>query len=419
MPHPDSGTTLRHVLPNGMVALIRRNPGAPTVSVRGEVRVGAAQEPPDQGGLAVFTGAALIRGAGERSFQQIVAETEGRGCSVSAGGGVQASGFAAKALVEDLPLVLDVLADMLIRPTFPSVEVERLRGQFLTSLRESEQDTGYRASVAARAMLYPPMHPFSRPASGSLTSVAALTRDDLARFHQHYHPALTSIAVVGEIDPPTVVAELERSFGNWRGQGSPRSIYIPDAPPLTGVRRADTPMSGKVQADLVWAVHGLRRSAPDYYAAMLANMILGQIGMGGRLGEQVREEQGMAYYCYSDIEADLGAGPWLIVAGVNPEDIQPATEAILSEIERFRQDGPSDEELADARDYLTGSLVIGLETSDGIAGSLLSIERHGLGLDYIERYPGIIAAVSRDEITAAARTYLSTERYVLSVAGPV
>ncbi|NTW02364.1 MAG: insulinase family protein, partial [Oscillochloris sp.] len=117
MPQNSSGTTLRHILPNGMVALVRHNPGAPTVSVRGEIRAGAALESPEQGGLAVFTGAALIRGAGKRSFQQIVAETEGRGCSVSSGGGVQASGFAGKALSEDLPLILEVLADMLIQPT--------------------------------------------------------------------------------------------------------------------------------------------------------------------------------------------------------------------------------------------------------------------------------------------------------------
>jgi zinc protease len=418
MSSANHGATLRHVLPNGMVALIRRNPGAPTVSVRGELRVGAAQEPPELGGLAVFTGAALIRGAGGRSFQQIVAETEGRGCSVSAGGGAQASGFSGKALSEDLPLILEILADMLIRPTFPEAEVERLRGQFLTGLRESEQDTGYRASVAARAMLYPPEHPFSRPSSGTLASVAAITREDLASFHGRYHPALSSIAVVGEIDPPAVVAELERRFAEWRPAAPPEPAAIPAAPPLEGARRQDIPMPGKVQADLVWAVHGLRRSAPDYYAAMVANMILGQIGMGGRLGEQVREEQGMAYYCYSDFEADLGAGPWVAAAGVSPENVERAAEAILAEVELFRQEGPTDEEIDDARDYLTGSLVLGLETSDGIAGSLLGIERHGLGLDYIERYPAIIAAVDREQVRAAAQRYLSTESYVLAVAGP-
>lgn len=153
----------RYVASNGLVALIQRNPSAPTVSVRGEVRVGAVHETAAQNGLAVFTGAALIRGAGERTFQQIVAETEERGCSVNAAGGLHTSGFAGKALVEDLPLILAVLADMLARPTFPPHEVEKLRGQFLTSLRESEQETGTQAWRAARALLYPPRTSLQSP----------------------------------------------------------------------------------------------------------------------------------------------------------------------------------------------------------------------------------------------------------------
>src|SRR5262249_55886626 len=134
-------TATRHVLPNGMVALIQRNLSSPTVSVRGEARVGAVNEPAAKNGLAVFTGASLIRGTVRRTFQQIVAETEALGASVNAGGGLHSSGFAGRSLAEDLPLILEMLADMLATPTFPAQEVERLRGQFLMSLRESEQET--------------------------------------------------------------------------------------------------------------------------------------------------------------------------------------------------------------------------------------------------------------------------------------
>jgi zinc protease len=140
--------------------------------------------------------------------------------------------------------------------------------------------------------------------------------------------------------------------------------------------------------------------------------------MGGRLGEQVREEQGMAYYCYSGLEADLGAGPWVAVAGVSPANVERAIEAILREVARFIADGPSGQERSDARDYLTGSLVLSLETNDGVASTLLTIERHGLGLDFIDRYPAIIGGVTHEQIVEAARRYLSTERYVLAVAGP-
>jgi zinc protease len=173
-----------------------------------------------------------------------------------------------------------------------------------------------------------------------------------------------------------------------------------------------------MQSDVIWAVHGLTRTDPDYYAASVANMILGRIGLGGRLGDNVREQQGLAYYCGSNIDADLGAGPWAALAGINPANVERAIAAILHEIELFRADGPTEEELSDAHDFMTGSLVLGLETNDGIAGTLLGIERYDLGFDYISRYPEIIRGITAEHVIEVVRKYLSTERYVVVVAGP-
>jgi zinc protease len=411
-------TAVRHVFPNGMVALIQRNPSSPTVTVRGEVRVGAVDEPAAQSGLAVFTGAALIRGTARRSFQQIVAETESLGASVSAGGGMHGSGFSGRALVEDLPLILEILADMLRYPTFPGQEVERLRGQFLMGLRESEQETRTQASRAVRALLFPPEHPYSRLSGGSIATVQSIGRDDLAAFHQRYYPAATTVAVVGDVEPHAVVELLERVFAGWEASGAPPSHELPPPRPPQGVERRDIQLEGKAQSDIIWAVHGLRRTDEDFYAANVANMILGRIGLGGRLGNNVRERQGLAYSCGSSLDADLGAGPWAALAGVNPTSVDRALQAIVHEIRQFGADGPTGEELADARDFMTGSLALGLETNDGIAGTLLGIERYGLGLDYISRYPGIIRGVSAEQIVEVARRYLSTENYVVAVAGP-
>jgi zinc protease len=411
-------TATRHVLPNGMVALIQRNPSSPTVSVRGDMRVGAANEPAELNGLAVFTGAALIRGTARRTFQQIVAETEALGATVNAGGGMHSSGFGGRALTEDLSLILGILADMLRNPTFPAQEIERLRGQFLMSLRESEQETRTQASRTARALLFPPEHPYSRLTSGRIETVQRITRDDLARFHQLYHPSAATIAIVGDVDPPAVIDELEQVFGTWELPSAPPQQQLPPAPPIGGIVRRDITLAGKVQSDVIWGVHGLSRTDPDYYAAGVANMILGRIGLGGRLGDNVRERQGLAYSCGSSLDADLGAGPWAALAGVNPENVERAIEAIVQEIAHFCADGPTDEELSDARDFMTGSLALGLETNDGIAGTLLGIERYGLGLDYIARYPGIIRGISAEQIIGVARKYLSTENYIVVVAGP-
>jgi zinc protease len=411
-------TATRHVLPNGMVALVQRNEGTPTVSVRGEVRVGAVNEPAEKSGLAAFTGAALIRGTERRSFQEIVATTEAVGASVNAGGGMHSSGFGGKSLAEDLPLVLEILAGMLQTPTFPDQEVERLRGQFLMGLRENEQDTRVQASKVLRRLLFPPEHPYSRISSGTFDTVGALTRADLAEFHRMYHPAATTIAVVGDVEPPQVVEALAHAFGSWQREGAPPQLDLPPANTLHGIERHHVAVPGKSQTDVIWAVQGLSRLDANYYPASVANMILGRIGLGGRLGKNVRENRGLAYYCGSSLDTDLAAGPWAALAGVNPEDVDEAVEAIVYEIERFIADGPTAEEMSDAQDYMTGSTVLGLETNDGIAATLLGVERYGLGLDYIARYPAIIRAITDEDVTRVARNYLSVSNYVLVTAGP-
>jgi zinc protease len=411
-------TALRYELPNGMVALVQRNATAPTVSVYGEVRVGAANEPPEKNGLSAFTGAALIRGAGHRTFQEIVAITEAVGASVNAGGGMHSTGFAGRSLNEDVALILEILSDMVRAPVFPDEEIERLRGQFLMALREDEQDTSVRASRALRSIMFPPTHPYSRLSRGTIETISTLTREDLIQFHTLYHPAATTIAVVGDIDPAAVIALIERFFGDWQAPGAPPRVTLPDPLPLPDQRRVHIALDGKSQTDIIWAVHGLDRRSPDYYAASVANMILGQLGIGGRLGERVREEQGLAYYCGSSLDADLGAGPWTAMAGVNPAHVERAIDAIVHEIRQFAAEGPTEQELADAHDFMTGRLAIGLETNDSIASTLLGIERYQLGLDYIERYPAIIYSIDRDQVVEVARRYLATDDYAIVTAGP-
>lgn len=408
----------RHVLPNGIVALIQRNSSTPTVSVQGDLRIGAVNEPAAKSGLASFTGAALIRGTAKRTFQELVAETEERGCSVTAGGGSHTSSFGGKALSEDLPLIIEVLADMLRNPTFPAAEVEKLRGQFLMGLRESEQETRTQAGRAMREMLYPPEHPYSRSAGGTIETMQAISQSDLVAFHKSFHPSTMNVAIVGDIEPQAVIALLEEAFGGWEPAGVVPQAELPAATPLSGVNERRIEMEGKAQSDLLWAVHGLKRSDEHYYGAMMANLILGQLGMGGRLGDHVRDTHGMAYSVGSRLDANLGAGPWYAAAGINPANVQRALDGILGEIRQFQEEGPSAEELSDARAYLSGSLVLGLETNGGVASTLIAIERYGLGLDYIDRYPAIISGISREAIVAAARTYLSTDDYVVAVAGP-
>jgi zinc protease len=178
------------------------------------------------------------------------------------------------------------------------------------------------------------------------------------------------------------------------------------------------PVPGKTQNDLVLGFPGLRRRDPDYYAFDLMNLLLGRIGLMGRLGKSVRDEQGLAYYAGSSFEAGLGAGPWAVRAGVNPANVGKAIAAIRKEIERIRTELIPVEELEGGKKYMTGVLPLRLETSDGISRTILEMELFGLGFDYISNYPALINALTPEYVGEVASRHLSSDNYVVAVAGP-
>jgi zinc protease len=163
---------------------------------------------------------------------------------------------------------------------------------------------------------------------------------------------------------------------------------------------------------------GPRRSAPDYQAARMANSILGVFGLYGRLGDTVREQQGLAYYSYSRLSGGLGPGPWQINAGVAPQNVERAVESIRAEIRRIVEEPVLPEELSDNQSFFKGQLLLGLETNEGVAGSVLSMELYQLGLDYLLNYTEMVDAITIADVQAAAQAYLNPDAYALAVAGP-
>ena len=177
-------------------------------------------------------------------------------------------------------------------------------------------------------------------------------------------------------------------------------------------------VQGKTQNDIVLGFPSLRRRDPDYYAFDLMNLLLGRIGLMGRLGKTVRDEQGLAYYAGSSFEAGLGAGPWAVRAGVNPENVQKAIDSIKHEIERMRTEPIPEAELEGGKRYMTGVQPLRLETSDGISRAILEMELYNLGFDYISRFPSIINALTPQSVADVANEHLSSENYVAAIAGP-
>jgi zinc protease len=275
------------------------------------------------------------------------------------------------------------------------------------------------ARLALNELLFPGGHPYGRSVKGYEETVSALGREDLASYYRgHYGPQEMVVAVVGAVPAQEAVERVRAALGDWLAPEAQPNRQIPASPGLEEGRRRIVAVEGKTQADVMLGWPGLARRDADYMRAHLANTILGVFGMMGRLGDSVRDSQGLAYYVFSRLEAGLGAGPWVASAGVNPAHVERAIEGILHEVRRLRDERVPADELADSQAYLTGSMPLRLETNEGIAATLLSMERYELGLDYLSRFGEMVRAVTVEDVREVANRYLDPETYALAVAGP-
>jgi zinc protease len=416
---PGAHNITRETLPNGITVLVYENHAAQSVVISGSLRAGALHETPAQNGLASLTAAALMRGTGSRDFTAIHAALEDIGADISVSGGNHRVNFSGKSLAEDLPTLLDVLGDVLRRPTFPAADVERLRGEVITGLQIRAQDTRYRASRAFHEALYPADHPYHYSVRGSIETVKSLAVDDLASFHQrHYGPDGMILVIVGAVKADDALGTVRAMFESWHNPDQPTDRALPTVPARRDKEMVRVALPGKTQSDIVLGVVGPSRAATDYQAAQLANSIVGQFGMMGRIGRSVREELGLAYYAYSQIDAGLGAGPWMVSAGVNPANVELAIDRIEEELRRLVNEPVSADDLSDNQSYFVGHLPLQLETNEGLAGTIHNMELYSLGLDYLRTYRDRIMALTADDLLAAARRYLNPDGLVIAVAGP-
>jgi zinc protease len=408
----------REVLPNGITVLARSNFNSPSVVIAGYFEAGALFDPDEKLGLAEYTATALMRGTKERTFDEIYNALESVGASLGFNTGVHKSGFHGRSLAEDLPLLLDLLAEALRVPAFPKSEVEKLRAQLLTGLAIRAEDTGDMASMVFDQLLFKG-HPYSRPEDGYPETIGNIRRSDLVKFHsEHYGPRGLVIAVVGAVQPEEAVRQVRRALGSWRVKGQKETPGLPSLRMLKKTVSKHHRIAGKSQSDLVIGTNGPMRRDPEFMSASIGNNILGQFGMMGRIGDVVREKSGLAYYAYSSLSAGLGPGSWEVNAGVNPQNVKKASTLIVDELKRFVQEGVTFGELADTKANFIGRLPLSLESNGGVANALLNIERHNLGLDYYHRYEDLVNEVSAEDVLNTARKFIDPDKLVIAVAGP-
>jgi len=410
---------VREPLGPGAVALIREKRANPSVTILGYIRAGAMHDPAGREGLALFTAAMLTRGTASYTSQGLAEVLDSLGASLNVRADLEGVSVLARCLAEDADQILELMSEVVLRPTFPADEIEKQRGRIITGIREGRLDTRVAAEKAFRSAAYPPQHPYHRTAEGEEESVIAIARDDLVAFHRrHYRPQGFVIAVVGDVTSARMLERLRTLWDGWRPFGVSETTLPPQAGPASSVQRRVVTIPGKTQADIVLGVPGFARLSPDFYPGMIADLILGRLGLMGRLGAAVRDQEGLAYYVYSQAQAGFLAGPWAVRAGVNPRNVDRAVEGILREIRGLQREPVRDGELPDAQNYLVGSLAVRLETDAGIAQALLEIELFDLGLDYLSEYPSLIRGVTPDAIGTVATRYFDLNGYTVAMAVP-
>ena len=408
----------RTELPNGITLLVRPNPNTLSVSIAGYLQAGGLYDPEEKLGLADFTTSALMRGTKKQSFQEIYDRLESMGATLGMNCGAHTTGFGGKSLMDDLPILLEILADVLIHPTFPKAHIDRVRSQLLTGLDLRSQDTSEMASLGFDQIAYQD-HPYRFPTDGYKETIQGIGEEDLVSFHdEHYGPNGMVVAVAGPMEPHRVLNLIEEHFKEWTNQDQPPVIEVPPAKELSKTVQRYHTIKDKSQGDIVMGVVGPPRKSEDFYPALLGSSVLGQLGMMGRIGAAVRNQARLAYYANSSLSSSIGRGPWTISAGVDPKNIELALTLIKDEIRQFISEPVQLDELNDVQSNYIGKLPLSLESNSGVAGAMLTIERHQLGLDYFQRYEEMVNNITREKILQAAQAYLDPDRLAISTAGP-
>ncbi len=406
-------------LDNGLVVVIQENHSAPFLVLYGNVMAGPVFDPEGKAGLAAFCAEMLSRGTAKRSWQEIREELETAAADLSLSTGVQVGTISGRCLKGDLGLLLEAAAEQLMMPAFPEDEIENVRSEIVAAQQRRDEDTFEVAEKELFAQLHPEGHPFHSPRLGTAETVASITKDELAAFHaQYYRPENTFLAIVGDIEPEEAAGIVQKAFAEWQRRGEPAEpkltpVNVP-AQPVTHL----VPVPNKTQVDIALGFPGISRRDPDYYRADLMNYVLGR-GFMSRLNMEIREELGLAYYVYSYYYAYWGPGPWVLHMGVNPENADRALEAALHELRRIQQEEPSAEELQLWKDYVKGTVARRMETYAGIARELVLAAFYELGLYHAYEYPGILGAITTEEVHSAAEKFLHPDGYVAVLAGPV
>ena len=395
-------------LANGLSILVVDLPGRPLVSASVVVVGGAVEEPADLAGATVLAARALTEGTDRYDAIALVEAGERLGASLHAEAGWDALTVGVDVPSDRLGPALELVAEVLLRPTFPALEVERLRDERLNDLLQARADPRRRVEEAFVGVIYAPEAPYHRPAGGTRETVERLTPDDLRSVYRAtLHPARATLIVGGDLGGQDVVEIARGLFGDWDGMGADPApaATLMDRGTSVGRLVHVVHRPGSVQTEIRIGHRGIPRRTPDFHAVSVMSAILGGL-FNSRLNMKLREEKGYTYGAGAGFDMRRGAGPFAARAAVNTEVTVPAIVETLDELNRMCGSPVADTELVAARDFLVGVFPLRFETAGAVVGALGSLAVHGLGVEELVAYRAQIEAVDAAAVAAAATDHL-------------
>ena len=407
----------RHELSNGLPVLFVDKPGVPLAQVNLLVKTGSVDDG-DRDGLASLAADMMDEGAGDLSALELADAIDFLGIQLGTGAGLHSLQVQLHTPVSKLDDALALMADIALRPTFPAPDLERVRTSLLTSLSQRGDQPRAVAAVALARALYGTAHPYGRLGTGEPASVRAITRQDLADFHDRaVRPANAALVVVGALDWAGVQPRLEAAFGSaaWPDRPAPAHAALAEPAQVGATRVLLVDKPDAAQSVVRVARIGAARSTPDYYALEVLNTILGG-SFTSRLNQNLRERNGYSYGAGSGFSFRPVAGPFTASSDVQTDVTAPALTEFFNELTAIGQPVP-DEERTKARDFLALSFPAPFATVRGTAAMIGDLWLDGLPPDTYDRYSAGVRAVSADDLARAARQYVVPSEMVVVVVG--
>lgn len=408
--------TESHTLPNGLKIVVAESHRVPLVTMQLAVRAGSVLDPPEVPGLASAVANQMSAGTDKYSSYELRVAAEKLGGSVGVGASQDYATVSASGLAENLGPLADLMADVLLHPTFPDSELKTYKQLTMQGLILQRQSPDFLAREELNKVLYG-THPYS-VTSATPASIQSLTPEKLKGFYGDYYvPNDAILIVVGDVKAANVFSVLEKPLGGWKGHETHiNEAATPPFPTQTGRRIYLVPRPGSVQSNILFGNVMFKRNDPDFFPLLVANNILGG-GSGSRLFANVREKQGYAYDVRSSAGYNIQTGTFTESAQTRTAVTAPALKLMLQETDSIRTQPVSEQELKDTKGYLTGVFALQLTSQAGLAGSLLTVELYHLPPDYLATLRDKINAVTTADIQRASQRAMLSDKAVIVVVG--